>query len=63
MGKPPFKASDGDRFDMLWVWKDSRASDLQQVSEMHVPIALEARPEAFPTGLPMSVWDLIIGMK
>ena len=32
MGKPLFKASEGDWIDMLRVWEDVTGSELQQVS-------------------------------
>jgi len=56
MGKPLFKASDGDQFDILRVSEDVTESELWQVSEMQVLIRSKVRPEAFPTGSPMSVF-------
>jgi hypothetical protein len=38
MGKPLFKASDGDGLDILRVWEDVTESELQQVSGMQVLI-------------------------
>jgi len=32
MGKPPFKASDGGRLEILWVTKNITQSDLQHGS-------------------------------
>jgi len=55
MGDPLFKSSEGGRFDMLRVWKDITESEVQQVSGVEVFIRLKVRPEAFPTGSPMSV--------
>jgi hypothetical protein len=48
MGKPIFKASDGDGIDILRVSEDVTESGLQQVSGIQVLIRLEVRPEAFP---------------
>jgi len=56
MGKPLFKASDGDRIDILRVSEIVTESELRQVSEMQVLIRSKVRPEAFPTGLPLSVF-------
>lgn len=55
-GRPSYKASDGDRFDILEVSENVIESELQQVSGMQVLVRLEVHPEAFPTGLPMAVW-------
>jgi hypothetical protein len=52
MGKPLFKASDGDGIGILRVSEDV-TEGLQQVSGIQVLIRLKARPEAFPTGSPM----------
>jgi hypothetical protein len=38
MGKPLFKASDGDGLDILRGWEDITESELQQVSGMQVLI-------------------------
>ena len=57
MGKPLFKASDGDQFNILRVSEDVTENELWQVSEMQVLIPLKVRPEAFPTGSPLSVWS------
>ena len=56
MGKPLFKASNGDWFDMLEESADFTQGELQQGLEMYVLIALKVGPEAFTTGSPMSVW-------
>jgi hypothetical protein len=56
MGKPLFKASDGDRFDLLRVLEGVTESEFRQVSEMPVIVRSKVRPEAFPTGSPMSVF-------
>jgi hypothetical protein len=56
MGKPLFKASEGDGFDILRVWEDVTESGPYQVSGMQVLLRLKVRPEAFPSGLPMSVF-------
>ena len=42
---------------MLRVWKDITENEVQQVSGVEVLIRLKVRPEAFPTGSPMSVWS------
>jgi hypothetical protein len=57
LGNPIFKPSEGDRFDVLRVGEDSIESEVQQVSGTQVLIRLKVRPEAFPTGSPMSVWS------
>jgi hypothetical protein len=60
MGKPLSKASEGVDFDVLGEWEDVTKSEVQHGSGKHVLIVLEVRPEAFPTGLPMSVcWDCL----
>jgi hypothetical protein len=56
MGNPLFTASDGDRFDILRVSEDVAESELRQVSDMQALIPTTVRPEAFPTGSPMSVF-------
>ena len=40
MGKPLFKASDGDWIDILRLWEDVTEGELQQVSGMQVLIRL-----------------------
>ena len=55
MGKPLSKASEGGDFDVLWEREDVTISEVGHVSGMDVLIVLKVRPEAFPTGLPMSV--------
>jgi hypothetical protein len=55
MGKPLSKASEGGDCDILGEWKDVTKSEVQHGSGKHMLIVLEVRPEAFPTGLPMSV--------
>jgi hypothetical protein len=54
-GKPLSKASEGGDFDVLWEREDLTQSEVQFVSGEQVLIGLKVRPEAFPTGLPMSV--------
>jgi hypothetical protein len=56
MGKPLSKASEGADFDILGEWEEVTKSDVQHGSGKHVLICLKVRPEAFPTGLPMSVY-------
>ena len=56
MGQPLSKASEGGDFDVLGEREDVTKSEVQPVSEKHVPIGLKVRLEAFPTGLPMSVY-------
>jgi hypothetical protein len=55
MGKPLFKAPDGGYYKKVRVTEDSTHSELQQVPETSVLVNQMVRPEAFPTGLPMSV--------
>jgi hypothetical protein len=55
MGKPLFKASEYGRIDILREWEDITESELQQGSGTKMLLALKVRPEAFPTGSPMSV--------
>ena len=43
---------------MLRVWEDVTESEVQQVSGMQVLIRLKVRPEAFPTGSPLSFWTI-----
>ena len=56
MGKPPFKASEGGRIDILREWEEITQSELQQGSGAQVLLTLKVRPEAFPNGSPMPVW-------
>ena len=66
MGKPLSKASDGGDLDILGENEDVTHSEVHNVSGEHVLIVLKVRPcesgttrsqsEAFPTGLPMSVF-------
>jgi hypothetical protein len=60
MGKPLFKASDGDGIDILRVSEDVTESGLQQVSGIQVLIRLKVRPEAFPTGSPMPAFRVFL---
>jgi len=55
MGKPLSKASDGVHIDILKGMEDFIKSELRQGSGRQVPIRFKVRPEAFPTGPPMSV--------
>jgi hypothetical protein len=55
MGKPLFKASAGGWVDILGEREDATQSEVKQVSGMCVLIRLKVRPEALPTGSPMSV--------
>jgi hypothetical protein len=55
MGKPLFKAPDGGYYDIVRVTEDSTQSELQQGPETSVLVDQKVRPEAFPSGLPMSV--------
>jgi len=54
-GKPPFKASEGGRFENLRVSEDITPSEFQQGKGTRVPIRPKVRLEAFPNVLPMSV--------
>jgi hypothetical protein len=56
MGNPPFKAPDGGYYETARVTEDTTQSGLQQGSETSVLVEQKIRPEAFPSGLPMSVW-------
>jgi hypothetical protein len=56
MSKPLFKASEGDGINILRVWEEVTESGLYQVSGTQVLIRLKVRPEAFPSGLPISVF-------
>jgi hypothetical protein len=55
IGKPFFKALEDGRIDILREWEDITESELQQGSGTKMLLALKVRPEAFPTGSPMSV--------
>ena len=55
MGKPLFKAPDGGYYEIVWVTEDDTMSGLQQGHETSVLVEQKVRPEAFPSGLPMSV--------
>jgi hypothetical protein len=60
MGKPLSKASEGGDSEILGVTEDFTQSDVQHVSEKHLLICSKVRPEAFPTGSPMSVCRLFL---
>jgi len=59
MGKPLFNAPDGGYYEIVRVTEESTQSGLQQGSEISVLVEQKVRPEAFPSGLPMSVWSKI----
>jgi hypothetical protein len=59
MGRPLFKAPDGGYFEIIRVTGDSTQRGLQQGPEISVLVEEKVRPEAFPSGLPMSVWSKI----
>jgi hypothetical protein len=56
MDMPPFKASDGDLSGNGPVSEDFAKSEFLFRQGM-IPIRLKVRPEAFPKGIPMSVWS------
>jgi hypothetical protein len=55
MGKPLSNAWEGGDFDVLEEREEITKSEVQHVSGKHVPIGTKVRPQAFPTGLSMSV--------
>ncbi len=55
MSKPLFKASDGDPIDILRVSEDVTKGELGQGVGNAGAHRLKVRPEALPTGSPMSV--------
>ena len=55
MGKPLSNASDGGQIDILKGMEDLTECELQQGSGEQALIRSKVRPEAFPTGSPMSV--------
>ena len=63
MGKPLFKAPDGGYYEIVWVTEDGTMSGLQQGHETSVLVEQKVRPEAFPSGLPMSVWSKIYAIS
>jgi hypothetical protein len=60
MGKPPFKASDGGLIDILEELEEITQGKLQQGSERQVLLALKVRPEAFPNGSLMRIWQNVL---
>jgi hypothetical protein len=54
MDKSLFKASDGGQIDILGEREDVTQSELQQGSATGMLLWMKVRPEAFPTGSPMS---------
>jgi hypothetical protein len=62
MGKPLFHAPDGGYYEIVRVTEDSTQSGLQQGPEISV-VEQKVRPEAFPSGLPMSVWSKIYAIS
>jgi hypothetical protein len=63
IGKPLFKASDGGHHEIARVTEDSTQSGLQQGPETFVLVEQKVRPEAFPSGSPMSVWAKIYAIS
>ena len=63
MGKPLFNAPDGGYYEIVRVMEDSTQSGLQQGPEISVLVEQKVRPEAFPSGLPMSVWSKIYAIS
>jgi hypothetical protein len=63
MGKPPFKASEGGWFDISRKREDATEGEPGQVSGKWVSIRMKVRPEAFPTGSPMSVCGIFSNIK
>jgi len=55
MGKPLSKAWEGGDCDVLGVREEVTKSDVQHVLGKYVLIDIKVRPQAFPTGSPMSV--------
>jgi hypothetical protein len=55
MSKPLFKASDGGQIDILGEREDVTQSELQRGSGAGMLLSIKVRPEAFPSGSPMSV--------
>ena len=49
------QASEGGRIDILREWEEMKQNELQQRLGAQVLLALKARPEPFPNGLPMPV--------
>jgi hypothetical protein len=63
MGKPLLKAPDGGYYEIIRVTEDSTQSGLQQGHETSELVGQKVRPEAFPSGLPMSVWSKIYAIS
>jgi hypothetical protein len=63
MGKPLFNAPDGGYYEIVRVTEDSTQSGLQQGPEISVLVEQKVRPEAFPSGLPMSVGSKIYAIS
>ena len=57
MGKPLFKTPDGGYYRIVRVTEDYTQSGLQEGPEVSVLVEQKVRPEAFPSGLSMSVWS------
>ena len=57
MGHPFFKASEGGFIGRGWVSEDFTLSEFLFRKGMTMPIRLKVRPEVFPKGLPMSIWN------
>jgi len=55
MGKSVSKASDGGQIDILEGIEDFIESELRQGPGRRVLVRFKVRPEAFPTGSPVSV--------
>jgi hypothetical protein len=62
MGKQLFKAPDGGYYEIVRVTEGSTQSELQQGPETSLLLDQKVRPEAFPSGLTMSVWSLSRGL-
>ena len=59
-GKPLSKAPDGGYYEIVRVTEDGTESGLHQGPETSVLVEQKVRPEAFPSGLPMSVWSKLM---
>jgi len=55
MGKPLFKAPDGGYYEIVRVTEGAARSGLRQGLDTSVLVEQKVRPEAFPSGLLMSV--------
>jgi len=62
-GKPPFKASDGDRLTLFMSLEDFVFVETRFPKGMGLLFIIKVRPEAFPNGSPLSSLFVFCSME